>query len=132
MDETRYDELAERYGIVLLLQFGSTLTGKTHPRSDLDLAVLLETAALSFDDQLALQRELEALHPERPVDVVFLNTADPLLLKKVTESCRLLYGPLRKLHELKILAFKSYQDHRKFLDMERTYVRRAVQAPSRP
>lgn len=132
MDQARYDKLAERYGIVLLLQFGSTLTGKTHPGSDLDLAVLLDSPPSSFDDQLALQSELEALHPERPVDVVFLNTADPLLLKKVTEACRLLYGPPRKLHELKLLAFKAYQDHRKFLDMERAYVERAVQASSRP
>lgn len=126
------DEIAERYGVVLILQFGSTVTGKTHAQSDLDLAVLVGGAPLSFEDQLSLEAGLEALHPGRPVDFVDLNRADPLLLKKVTESCRLLYGEAQKLHELKILAFKRYQDHRKFLDMERAYVDRSVRESRRP
>lgn len=128
MDETRYEDAAARYGIVLLLQFGSTVTGKTHPQSDLDLAVLMGRASVSLDERLALQAELEAMHPGRPLDLVFLDVADPLLLKKVTEACQLLYGSQRKLHELKILAFKRYQDHRRFLDLERAYVRRMAAA----
>jgi predicted nucleotidyltransferase len=110
------------------LQFGSTVTGKTHPRSDLDLAVLMGRASVSLDERLALQAELEALHPGRSLDLVFLDVADPLLLKKATEACRLLHGSPQKLHELKILAFKRYQDHRRFLDLERAYVRRMAAA----
>ncbi len=128
MDESLYDSLAARHGIVLLLQFGSTVTGKTHPESDLDLAALLGRASVSLKEQIALQGDLESLHPGRPVDLVLLDVADPLLLKKVTETCRLLYGSPRKLHELKILAFKRYQDHRRFLDMERAYVQRMTAA----
>lgn len=128
MDEDSYEDVAARHGIVLLLQFGSTVTGKTHPKSDLDLAVLLGRASVSLKEQLALQAELERLHPGRPLDLVFLDLADPLLLKKVTEACRLLHGSLRKLHELKILAFKRYQDHRRFLDLERAYVQRMAAA----
>ena len=44
------------------------------------------------------------------VDLVLLNRADPLLLKKITERCALVYGPERRLHELKMYAFKRYQD----------------------
>jgi predicted nucleotidyltransferase len=128
MDGTRYEEVAGRHGIVLLLQFGSTVTGTTHPESDLDLAVLLGRASISLEEQMALQAELEALHPGSPLDLVFLDVADPLLLKKVTEACRLLFGSPRKLHELKILAFKRYQDHRRFLDLERSYVQRMAAA----
>jgi len=32
----------------------------------------------------------------------------------------------RRLAELKIYAFKRYQDHRRFLDMEREHVRRVL------
>ena len=132
MNGTAYDEIAGRYGIVLLLQFGSTVTGKTHPQSDLDLAVLLGRGSFSFEKMLALQADLQALHPERRLDLVILDVADPLLLKKVTEACQLLYGAPRKLHELKILAFKRYQDHRKFLALERAYVDRVAAASRRP
>ena len=124
MDERAYADLALRHGIVLLLQFGSSVTGKTHARSDLDLAVLLGRTSFSLKEQLALQADLERLHPGRSVDLVVLDVADPLLLKKVMETCRLLHGSSRKLHELRILAFKRYQDYRRFLELERDYVER--------
>ena len=124
MSATNYEELAERHGIVLLLQFGSTVTGTTHPRSDLDLAVLLDRSSISFEAFERLQDDLQALNPGRTVDLVVLNRADPLLFKKVTESCRILYGPKRKLHELEMLAFKQYQDHRRYFELERRYVDR--------
>jgi len=60
------------------------------------------------------------------------NGMDPnqlsLFLKKITEQCRLLYGSPRALSELMIYAFKRYQDHRRFLAMEREYVSRRIQA----
>lgn len=127
MDDTLYERMAERHGFVLLLQFGSTVAGKTHGESDLDLAVLFGRVP-SLENRLALQADLQALHPERIVDLVSLDTADPLLLKKVIERCRLLYGASRKLHELRILAFKRFQDHRRFLDMEREYLERSIRA----
>jgi hypothetical protein len=60
--------------------------------------------------------------PDREVDVAILNRADPLFLKKITEDCRLVYGSPRDLQRMKIYAFKRYQDHRRYLDMERLYV----------
>lgn len=33
-------ELAQRFRVCLIFQFGSTVTGTTHDRSDLDLAIL--------------------------------------------------------------------------------------------
>src|SRR2546429_3821599 len=42
MLEGQIERIAQTYGIRLLLQFGSTVGGATHPRSDVDLAVLVE------------------------------------------------------------------------------------------
>jgi len=66
------------------------------------------------------------LHPDHEVDVAIINHADPLFLKKITERCRLLYGSPRRLAELKIYAFKRYQDHRRYLALEREYVHRTL------
>lgn len=45
--------LARRHGIILLLQFGSSVTGREHPQSDVDLAPLQEFAAKSVEAYLA-------------------------------------------------------------------------------
>jgi len=65
-----------------------------------------------------------------PVDLAVINRADPLFLKQILEPCRLLYGAPRTLAELKMYAFRRYQDHRRFLAMEREYVRRKLAALS--
>lgn len=80
------------HGIRLLLQFGSTVTGRTHESSDVDLAVLLDKRPSSLDAHLALVADLQAFLPGHDVDVALVNGADPLFLKKITEQRRLLYG----------------------------------------
>ncbi len=132
MGHSAYTDIADRHGIVLLLQFGSTVTGKSQARSDVDIAVLFDRPSLALEELGALQAELQALFPERPVDLVVLNRADPLLLKQVTTSCNLLFGSQRDLHELKIRAFKQYQDHRRFFEMERDYVDRSIAERTTP
>lgn len=126
-DAERLAKVAGKHGIVLLLQFGSSVTGKLHVRSDLDLAVLLERFPSSFDAHAGLLADLQPLFPDGEIDLALINRADPLFLKKITEAPRLLYGSTRELHRLKIYAFKRYQDHRKYLEMERRYVQRSLQ-----
>jgi predicted nucleotidyltransferase len=119
--------IAEKHGIILLLRFGSSVTGTVHERSDVDLAALLERVPGSLRAHAELLQDLQALFPEREVDLAVLNRADPLFLRKITEACCLLYGSPRALQQLRIYAFKRYQDHRKYLEMERRYVERSLQ-----
>jgi predicted nucleotidyltransferase len=122
---------AAAHGVVLLVQFGSTVTGATHAGSDLDLAVLLAQAPDSYAIQADLQAALQSCVRDREVDLVVLNHADPLLLRQVTERGRLLCGDPNRWQEFRAYAFKRYQDHRRFLQMERDYVDRAI-AAARP
>ncbi len=118
-----FDEIARRHGVRLLLQHGSTVRGRTHAASDLDVAVLFEGEA-SFARLGSLLAELEAVFPGRDVDVGLLNHADPLFLKKVLENARLLAGSARELASLRLYAFRRYQDHRRFLRLEEQHVER--------
>ena len=93
MDSGRVDEVAQRHGIRLLLQFGSTVTGRARADSDLDLAVLLERSPETLQEHAALINDLQGLAPDRTVDVAILNRADPLLLKQVTTQCTLFMEP---------------------------------------
>jgi uncharacterized protein len=125
------ERVASAHGIRLLVQFGSTVTGLVHERSDVDLAVLLERPALSLAAYGELMHDLRSLFPAGTVDLVVMNRVDPLFLKQIMQACRLLYGPPAELRRLQLLAFKRYQDHRKYLDLERRFVAAAVTGAAR-
>ena len=129
-------ELAQRFRVRLILQFGSTVTGMTHDRSDLDLAIQFETPDASFQNVLELQEALQRRFPGRKVDLAILNRADPLFLKKIVESCRVLFGMPQDFARLRLHAFKAYQDFRPYLELERRHVAQRlsdlVVEPSRP
>jgi predicted nucleotidyltransferase len=126
MDANEIARIAKTHGVLLLLQFGSSVTGKVHARSDVDLAALLDRSRITLSDRAALLHDLQGLFPEREVDLAILNHADPLFLKKITGSCRLIHGDPRRLQRLKIYAFKRHQDHRKYFEMERRFVARRL------
>lgn len=132
----RLSDLAQRFGIRLILQFGSTVTGTTHDRSDLDLAVQLDSPKVSLQTVLEMQEALQAQFAGCEVDLAILNRADPLFLKKIVESCRVLFGTPQDLARLRLYAFKAYQDFRPYLELERRHVARRLAAlvaePSRP
>lgn len=129
-------ELAQRFRVRLIIQFGSTVTGTTHDRSDLDLAIQFETPHASFQNVLELQEALQTQFPGRTVDLAILNRADPLFLKKIVESCRVLFGMPQDLARLRLHAFKAYQDFQPYLELERRHVARRLSAlvaePFRP
>ncbi len=129
-------DLAQRFRIRMILQFGSTVTGTTHARSDLDLAVKLDTSNVSLQTILEIQEALQPQFPGREVDLAILNRADPFFLKKIAESCRVLFGTAQDLSRLRLYAFKAHQDFRPYLELERQSVTRCLAAlvtePSRP
>lgn len=129
-------ELAQRFGIRVVLQFGSTVTGTTHDDSDLDLAVQFDTPILSLGTILELQEALQSQFPGRKVDLAILNRADPLFRKKIMESCRILFGTSQDCARLRLYSFKTYQDYRPYLELERQSVAKRLAAltaePSRP
>ena len=129
-------ELAQRFGIRVILQFGSTVTGTTHDHSDLDLAVQLESPAASVEAILEIQAALQARFPGREVDVAILNRADPLFRKKIMQACRMLFGTSQEFACLRLYSFKTYQDFQPYLELERQSVVRRLSAlmaePSRP
>lgn len=122
-----FDAIARRHGARLVLQFGSTVTGRTHAASDVDVAVLF-AGVPDYERLGSLHADLAVAFRGREVDLGILNHADPLFLKKVLEHCRLLAGSARELAELRLYAFRRYQDHRRFLRLEEQHVERFLAA----
>lgn len=126
--QTDMQDIAQKHGILLALQFGSSVTGQVHPKSDVDVAVLLDRSAISLRQHTDLLQDLQSLFPDGELDLALINHADPLFLKRITDTCQLLYGPREKLQALKLYAFKRYQDHRKFFEMERQFAANFIAA----
>jgi predicted nucleotidyltransferase len=117
-----FQEVADQFGIRLILQFGSSVTGSMHPRSDLDLAVMLKEGGSPLRTLSEIRQALQDVYPDQPVDLAIINRADPLFLKKLTDNCRLLFGAPADLARLRMYAFKRYQDHGRFLALEKQFV----------
>jgi predicted nucleotidyltransferase len=99
--------LARRFGLRLIVQFGSTVTGRARSDSDIDVGVLTTRArsGRTFDWHCRLAVQLEsALAPGRELDLVVLDGADPLLLFLVASHGR----PLWAAHPSTWAEFRSY------------------------
>ncbi len=105
--------LADRGDIRMALLFGSQATERVTPRSDLDLAVMMD-APMSAEAKAALIAELAELSG-RPVDLVDLRTAgEPLLGQVLMHGVRLLgddveYARLIRRHVFEEADFMPYR-----------------------
>ncbi len=121
-------KIAQRFGLRLILQFGSTVTRMTHDRSDLDLAVQLDSFPVSLQTILEIQEALQVQFAGSEIDLAIVNRANSLFLQKIVESCRLLFGSPQDFARLRLHAFKAYQDFRPYLELEVRYVSRRLAA----
>lgn len=117
----RLAAVSRHLGIRLLLLHGSHVTGRLHARSDIDLAVLLDDPHRG--NFFELFADLQSLFPSRQVDVVVLNTADPLLAWQVCRDAELIAGDPLEFAERRRYAWRRYVEYRPFLEREAQCVR---------
>ena len=107
--------IARRDSVRLIVLFGSQASGRTHPGSDVDVAVWTEHS-LSPAQRTRLWIDLSALF-QTDIDLTLLNRAEPLLLNQVATKSRLLYESKRGAWlDFKGYAFRYYQDSQKYRD----------------
>jgi len=122
--------IARRYGLRLIVLFGSQVSGRLHPESDVDVAVWAD-GSLKFAQRLEMWRELSEAYGAE-VDLAVLDHAEPLLLYHVARNGRLLFENERGLwNEFKGYAYRYYWDTQKFRDALAQYIRRQTQAVRR-
>ncbi len=107
-------QIAERYGLDLIILFGSAATGKTHPESDVDIAVW-GASRLELDTFLNLGRDLEFLFPQ--IDLCDLRVAPPLLKAAVVQHGQVLFERERSAYQfLKLRFISEYLDFKPWLE----------------
>ena len=119
-------KIAVKHRLKLIIAFGSQVTKNTHPGSDLDIAVLSRKNEISFQELTALTSALGKVFPGKEIDLCFINRADPLLLKKISETPILLYGRRRSFEEFRCYAFSRYDDYKPYFKLEELFVRDSI------
>lgn len=84
------DNIAQRYGLKLLVYFGSYQTEFYRPDSDIDIAYLTDKP-LTIEERLGLHRDLMLAHRKSEIDLVDLQTAEPILRYEIARGGRVLF-----------------------------------------
>ena len=114
--------MARKRGLSLVVLFGSVAADAARTDSDIDIAVKFVGGDPGLLRTLEVQEEISGLFRGRKIDLSVLNRADPLFMKKIAERCEILFAEPGEAEAFLLMAFKRYQDHRKYLDMERDFV----------
>lgn len=119
-------EIANRYRLELLICFGSYMTEYYHDESDIDLACLSEHP-LELEDRMNLLRELSLAYRKSEIDLVDLQTADPVLRCEVAINGRLLYEREEGLFERYGLYYvKRFYELRPIIEEEMEAITRRI------
>jgi len=112
--------LAEKYGLSLLMLFGSQVTGKTHKESDFDIAYLADKK-LSFEDEGRIIIEIAKIigaRDERLVNLCNIKESGALLLKEIFDRHQVLFYADRNVYDsYKIFSVKNFIESRPLFDL---------------
>lgn len=110
MKKERFEDLAERYQLKLILVFGSHAKGATHPESDVDIAVYSKRV-LTEIEKINLTYELTNIFYTNKVDLVDIKTASPLLKNEIFKDYMVVYQrDSILLHQLELASLYEFKE----------------------
>ncbi|MTI59551.1 MAG: nucleotidyltransferase domain-containing protein [Firmicutes bacterium] len=111
------EEIINKYGITLLIVFGSFAEGTTHKDSDLDLGYMSRDL-LTKETELTLLEDLIKHYKNGDIDLVNLKKAVPPLKLEIASKGKLIYGTEEDFLKFQLYAAARYADT-KFLRQKR-------------
>ena len=114
--------IAKKYGLRLLVLFGSQARGDAYKGSDIDIAYAAgKTIDMTEENCMAL--ELYSVFGTAKLDMVDLSKADPLLLKCITEEGIALYEAEKSFfNNLYLYAMNTYRESKILRDLRQYLV----------
>ena len=119
------DQIRRKYNLSLILLHGSQVTGKTHGKSDTDIAVMQNKGAKDLDI-LDLYADLISFYKNNKIDITNITHANPLLAFAVAGKSKLLSGSKDDYDSFCRTAFFKYNDYRPYLKMESDFVKERI------
>ena len=124
-------KIAEKYGIDMLVLFGSQVTGKTHPKSDVDIGY---TSAdnIEFSTKCKIMDEISDFLKREDIELVNLNSISPVMKNIIADEGVLLYERIVGMFILcKMDAFKIYVETKTLRDLRYQSLRNFIYGTSR-
>ena len=102
----------------MLLQFGSSVTGKPHKESDADIAYL-SRRNLTIREEAEIIIRLMPVLKNKNIDLVNIHMASPLLLYALARDGRVIYesSPF-EFYNLRAYAFKRYVEAKPLFELK--------------
>ena len=119
--------LYPRKEIVLTYLYGSLAKGTTNPRSDMDIAILLNENisddAYPYGYRAEILSDLMKVFQTNRIDLVILNEAPPFLRFQVIRYGVLIFSRSEaKRIDFQVKTFATYNDVKRLLDVQHQYL----------
>jgi len=125
IDKEKLENLCQKYHIQLLILHGSYATGNAASKSDIDIGILGKEK-FDLDNEIDILDDFSEVFGDK-FDPVFLNGAEPLISYQVAIHGKPLYEETQGVFQrFRLLAVAKYMDSKKFRDMEKLYLKRAI------
>lgn len=101
------EAIAKKHGLSFVALFGSQATGRTHAKSDIDIAVL----GFKEVDRIKIANELDKILQRDDTEVVILNDATPTMMYVVARDGKVLYeNGAGRFTAWKLYAMREWRD----------------------
>lgn len=126
-----FKKIAEKYGIDMLVLFGSQATGKTHPKSDVDIGYV-SSESFELNTLFKIENDLSLLLQRDDVEVVNLRRISPVMKKIIADEGVLLYEKKPGTFiGYRMYAFKLYVETKPLRELRYQSLRRFAYGTSR-
>jgi len=115
-------QMAEKYGLDLVVLFGSQATGQTHEESDIDIAYAGDKK-LTFDEEVRVNGDLTDIFKRDDVQLINIKKTAPLLMKRIVDHAVILYEREKSVFDsIFVLAQRMFGDAKILFDLRRHYL----------
>jgi len=110
-------KIAKKYGLDMIVLFGSQATGQTHAKSDVDFGYT-SSQHLESETRFKIQNELSDFLHREDIEFVDLRRISPVMKKIVADEGVVLYERAQGMFVLfRMYAFKLYVETRPLRDL---------------
>ena len=121
-----FGQIARKYGIKLVILFGSRAKDTTGLKGDSDIAILTQKSLNDQKEYNMFQDFIQFFRSDN-LDLAVLNFASPLLRFQVAKDGQLLYERQKgDFQNFQLMAIKDYWLNRKFLKLQHIYLNKAI------
>ena len=122
----KISNIAEKYGLILVILYGSHAAGKARPESDIDIAVLGKEP-IKFNALVDLNNEFAEIFETKNIDVKSLHFTDPLFRYEAARKGILLYGEIGFYNRFKSYAFRDRNDSRDLFQLKEIIIKKRLE-----